>query len=55
MTVSDDPAVLIHGDQEIKLPVVRGTEGELGVDISKLRAQSGLITLDNGYMNTGSV
>ncbi len=55
MTVSDDPAVLIHGEQEIKLPVVRGTEDELGVDISKLRAQSGLITLDNGYMNTGSV
>jgi citrate synthase len=34
--------------------VVRGTEDELGVDIAKLRAQTGLITLDYGFMNTGS-
>lgn len=38
----------------IQLPVVRGSEGEIGVDISKLRGQTGLITLDSGYMNTGS-
>ena len=37
-----------------ELPVVEGTEGELGVDISALRAQSKLITLDDGYGNTGS-
>ena len=36
------------------LPVVRGSEGENGVDISKLRGQSGLITLDESYGNTGS-
>jgi len=48
------PAVLRHGDQEVTLPVVRGTEDELGVDIAKLRAQTGLITLDYGFMNTGS-
>ncbi|HSK09456.1 MAG TPA: citrate synthase [Vicinamibacterales bacterium] len=36
------------------LPVVVGTEGEVAVDISKLRAESGVITLDDGYSNTGS-
>ncbi|WP_020527393.1 citrate synthase [Flexithrix dorotheae] len=37
-----------------ELPVVEGTEGEKAVDISKLRGQSGLITLDVGFKNTGS-
>ncbi|MBP7568883.1 MAG: citrate synthase [Acidobacteria bacterium] len=36
------------------LPVVVGSEGEVAVDISKLRAESGVITLDDGYANTGS-
>ncbi|MDO5083103.1 citrate synthase [Arachnia propionica] len=36
------------------LPLVRGTEGELAVDISSLRATTGLITLDSGFGNTGS-
>ena len=52
--MSDEPAVLRHGATEVKLPVVRGTEDELGVDIAKLRAETGLITLDYGYMNTGA-
>ena len=38
-------------DQEIELPVVVGTEDEHGVDISKLRAQTGYITLDEGYFS----
>ncbi|WIY82706.1 citrate synthase [Propionimicrobium sp. PCR01-08-3] len=37
-----------------ELPILTGTEGERAVDISKLRTQSGLITLDDGYGNTGS-
>jgi len=49
-----DRAVLSLGDKDIELPVVVGTEGEHAVDISKLRAQTGYITLDNGYVNTGS-
>src|SRR5215470_12849396 len=36
------------------LPVVEGTEKEKAVCISSLRNQSGLITLDDGYANTGS-
>ena len=37
-----------------ELPVVEGTENEKAIDISKLRAQTGYITLDNGYKNTGA-
>src|ERR1700756_933542 len=47
-------ATLTFGDQTIELPVVEGTEGELAVDISQLRARTGLITLDPGFGNTGS-
>jgi citrate synthase len=36
------------------LPVVVGSENEVAVDVSKLRAESGIITLDDGYSNTGS-
>ncbi len=49
-----DTANLKIGDQSFDLPIVSGTENEVAVDIKKLRAESGLITLDNGYMNTGS-
>jgi len=47
-------ATLTFGDQTIELPVLEGTEGELGVDISQLRAKTGLITLDPGFGNTGA-
>ena len=41
-------------DREVELPIVVGTEDEHAVDISKLRDQTGYITLDDGYGNTGS-
>lgn len=37
-----------------ELPVVQGSTGEKAIDISKLRNTTGLITLDEGYANTGS-
>lgn len=37
-----------------EFPVIEGSEGEQGIDISSLRAQSSAITLDPGYGNTGS-
>jgi len=40
--------------QDYEFPVVEGSEGELGIDISKLRAQTGAIALDPGYGNTGA-
>ncbi|MEM8669661.1 MAG: citrate synthase [Planctomycetota bacterium] len=49
-----ETAKLIYGDREIEVPIVEGSEGERAVDISRLRADSGLITLDEGFVNTGS-
>ncbi len=43
-----------YQDKHASLPLVRGTEGEVGVDIQKLRSETGLITLDPGYGNTGA-
>ena len=40
--------------KEHPLPLVTGTEGERAIDITRLRAETGLITLDPGYANTGS-
>jgi len=37
-----------------RLPVVEGSEKELAIDISALRTETGYITLDDGYANTGS-
>jgi citrate synthase len=50
----EPPVTLSHDGREVILPVVRGTENELGVDIASLRAQTGLVTLDNGFMNTAA-
>ena len=36
------------------LPLIEGTARERAIDISKLRDDTGLITLDSGYGNTGS-
>jgi citrate synthase len=49
-----DNAILKVGGQEYEFPVVTGSEGEKGVDIGKLRAETGYITVDEGYGNTGS-
>jgi citrate synthase len=49
-----DAAILKYGDRELQLPVVVGSEEEMAVDISRLRSDAGLITLDEGYVNTGS-
>ncbi len=45
---------LIYGGKEYQLPLIKGTEGETAIDISKLRQETGLITLDSGFANTGS-
>ncbi len=47
-------AQLILDGKTSELPVVEGSEHELAVDISALRNQTGYITLDDGYANTGS-
>ncbi len=49
-----DSATLTVDGKNYDLPIVTGSENERALDIGKLRAQSGLITLDPGYGNTGS-
>jgi citrate synthase len=41
-------------EQQVALPLVTGSEDERGIDIGALRAKTGMITLDPGYMNTGA-
>jgi len=42
------------GGKTIDLPTLTGSENETGIDTSRLRAETGLITFDPGYANTGS-
>jgi citrate synthase len=49
-----DTAFLELEGKRYEFPLVKGSEGELGIDIKTLRAQTGAITLDPGYKNTGS-
>jgi len=47
-------AILEYEGNRYELPVIQGSEKELAIDIKNLRSQSGMITLDPGYKNTGS-
>jgi citrate synthase len=49
-----EAATLRVGDGAVELPIVHGTEGDDAIDIARLRAETGLITLDPGYGNTGA-
>ncbi|MEP2295175.1 citrate/2-methylcitrate synthase, partial [Algoriphagus sp.] len=49
-----ESAKLSFKGQDYEFPVITGTENESAIDIAKLRAASGLITLDPGYKNTGA-
>lgn len=50
-----DAAKLSCGDHELELPIVVGTENEKAVDIGQLRKETGMVTIDEGYVNTGAV
>jgi len=49
-----ESAKLTFKGQEFEFPVITGTEQESAIDIAKLRQDSGLITIDPGYKNTGA-
>ena len=49
-----DKALLQYQDKTFEFPVIQGSENELAIDIKTLRAQSGMITIDPGFKNTGS-
>ncbi|MBW2713915.1 MAG: citrate (Si)-synthase, partial [Deltaproteobacteria bacterium] len=42
------------GDKTIELPTITGSENEQAIDIRQLRSETGLITFDPGYGNSGS-
>jgi citrate synthase len=50
----DESAELNFNGKTYSLPIVKGTENEQALDISSLRKETGYITLDDGYANTGS-
>ena len=47
-------AKLIIDDVSLELPIIEGSEKEKAIDISSLRKETGYITLDPGFGNTGS-
>lgn len=47
-------AKLVIDGKTYELPIIEGTEQEKAIDISRLRQQTGLITYDSGFGNTGS-
>lgn len=49
----ENATLMLYG-KEYNLPILVGSEKEVGLDITKLRAESGAITVDSGYGNTGS-
>jgi citrate synthase len=51
--MSETASIILNGSS-YEFPVITGTENEKAVDISKLRDQSGYITLDPGFKNTGA-
>ena len=49
-----DTIEIKYNGESYELPLTTGTENETAIDIGKLRATTGLVTLDYGYKNTGS-
>ncbi len=47
-------AKLILDGKTYEFPIIEGTENEKAIDISALRNQTGYITMDNGFLSTGS-
>ncbi len=47
-------ATLTIEGKTYKLPLITGTEGDKAIDISRLLQETGYMTLDSGYKNTGS-
>ena len=54
LNTMDKKVQLIYDNNTYEFPLVKGTEKEVGIDIKSLRAQTGLVTLDPGFKNSGS-
>ena len=46
--------LILDNNKSIELPIIKGTENEKAIDITSLRNETGYITLDPGYGNTGA-
>ena len=51
---STEVAKLEVDGKTLEMPIIRGSEDELGLDIGRLRRETSCVTLDEGYVNTGS-
>jgi citrate synthase len=51
--MSKEAEIILDG-KSYKFPVIEGSEGEMAIDIAKLRDLTGYVTLDTGYKNTGA-
>ncbi len=51
---SSKTAKLTVGGRSVELPVVTGSEAEQGIDVTRLRDQTGIVTLDPGFANTAA-
>src|SRR3989338_3529534 len=51
--MSETAKIELNG-KTYEFPVVEGTENEKAIDITKLRQETGYITIDSGYKNTGA-
>lgn len=49
-----ETAKIIIKDKEIEVPILVGTENETAIDIEKLRSSTGVITMDEAFLNTGA-
>jgi citrate synthase len=52
LQLNEKTATVTIENESLELPTIEGTEGERAIDISKLRSQTGYVTLDNGFVNT---
>jgi citrate synthase len=53
-TMTNKMANLDLDGKKLELPIIEGTENEKAIDISDLRKETGMITIDSGFVNTGS-
>jgi citrate synthase len=54
MATAQNSIDISYQGKTVALPLIEGSEGEVAIDIRNLRAQTGMITFDPGYANTGS-
>ena len=54
MAVSKKVAILSVNGKKVSLPVIEGTEGQFGIDISTLKKDAGAVVFDNGFANSSS-